>query len=119
MSFLVLHSSLRGRDSWFLCFSCLPGVLWLLVFCGILHGALYAIVVFPEHTHLPRSEPGQASSHSRHKRLNISESIQIHPKPYVIMLLMMRHIRYHEQDVPRGCARAMEAGLRYFIIGRL
>ena len=34
VSLLVLQSSWRGRESWLLCFKCLPDVLWLLVFCG-------------------------------------------------------------------------------------
>ena len=32
VSFLALQSSSRGRDSWFLYFNCLPGVMRLLVF---------------------------------------------------------------------------------------
>ena len=34
VSFLVLQSSWRGRESWLLDFNCLPGVLWLSVVCG-------------------------------------------------------------------------------------
>ena len=34
VSFLVLQSSWRGRESWLLYFNCLPDVLWLLVFFG-------------------------------------------------------------------------------------
>ena len=32
--FLVLQSSWRGRESWFLYFHCLSGVLWLWLTCG-------------------------------------------------------------------------------------
>ena len=33
VSVLVLKSSWWGRESWMLCFNCLPNVLWLLMFC--------------------------------------------------------------------------------------
>ena len=34
MSKLVLQSSWLKRESWLLCFNCLPGVFWQSVFCG-------------------------------------------------------------------------------------
>ena len=43
-AYLVLHSSWLGRESWLLYFVCLPGVLWLLLFCGSswrCHGLVY------------------------------------------------------------------------------
>ena len=33
VSFLVLRSSCRGRESWLLNFNCLLDVMWLLLFC--------------------------------------------------------------------------------------
>ena len=38
VSFLVLRSFLRQRDSWLLCFNCLPDVMLLLVLCGSVVG---------------------------------------------------------------------------------
>ena len=34
VSFLVLQSSWRGRESWLLCLNCLLSVLWLIILCG-------------------------------------------------------------------------------------
>ena len=47
MSILVLQSSWWGRESWLLCFVCLPGVSWWM--CG---SSLRCHVVFSDHTHL-------------------------------------------------------------------
>ena len=48
VSILVLQSSRWGRESWLLCFVCLPGVSWLLM---MPQGCLqFVIVVFPDHT---------------------------------------------------------------------
>ena len=57
VSFLVLQSSWRGRESWLLCFACLScifvavDVLWLFLTVPWV-GLQCIIVVFPDHTHL-------------------------------------------------------------------
>ena len=60
VSILVLRSSLWGRESWLLCFVCLPGVLWLVCdFLSIPWVCLQiVIVVFPNHTHFLFLKPG-------------------------------------------------------------
>ena len=53
VSFLVLQSSCRGRESWLLCFCCLMDVLLLWLFLLVPWiGQQCVIVVFPDHTHL-------------------------------------------------------------------
>ena len=55
MSILVLQSSRFERESWLLCFVCLPGVSWLL--CGSPSRChwfclQFVIVILPDNTHL-------------------------------------------------------------------
>ena len=53
VSILVLQSSQRGRESWLLCFVCLPGytlVVWLFPMVPRVCQQ-FMIVVFPDHTH--------------------------------------------------------------------
>ena len=50
MSVLVLQSYCLGRESWWLCLVCLPGVSWFLAVPWVC--PQFVIVVFPDHTHL-------------------------------------------------------------------
>ena len=52
MSFLVLQSSRRGRESLLLCYYCLLDVLLLQIPCSSWVSLQFVIVVFPDHTHL-------------------------------------------------------------------
>ena len=51
MSFLVLQSSLRSRDSWLLCFYCFLNVLLLYFLTVPLVSLQVVSVVFTDHTH--------------------------------------------------------------------
>ena len=54
VSILVLQSSLRGRESWLLCYYCHTDtihILWLFLTVSWV-GLQYVVVAFPDHTHL-------------------------------------------------------------------